>query len=77
MKKVKTSDDYLADAVCGNCRHWKRLDDVDQMPAEDLLGECLRYPPIVFGLTGDDEVIQAIPVTEARFGCGEHARVLN
>lgn len=61
---------------CGNCRHWRRLDDSDQMPAEDVLGECLRYPPTVVGVE-DGEAIQMLPIVEAQHYCGEHGGVMN
>lgn len=71
-KKPKTSNEYLALSRCVNCRHWMRLDDSEQMPAEDVLGECLRYPPKVLGLTEDGETVQGLPIVEARHYCGEH-----
>lgn len=49
-----------------------RLDDSEQMPAEDVLGECLRYPPKVLRLTEDGETVQGLPIVEARHYCGEH-----
>lgn len=76
VKKEKES--FLASSRCGNCRHWRRLDDSDQMPAEDVLGECLRFPPSVVGLQeGTDEAIQILPVVEAQHLCGEHGRHLS
>jgi hypothetical protein len=77
MARKKTPTDYLAMSVCGNCKHWRRLTDINQIPTEDVLGECLRYPPTVFGVNEDDATIQAMPVVEARHYCGEHGRVVN
>lgn len=74
-KKVKI--DYLARPCCGNCRHWERLDDVDQLPAEDVLGACFRYPPTVIGRDESDATMQDLPITEAQHRCGEHSPVLN
>lgn len=62
---------------CFNCRHWDRLDDVDQMPAEDVLGECLRYPPTVTGRDDGDATMQDLPIVEAQHRCGEHGPVMN
>lgn len=76
MKKKKTPADYLAATVCGNCRHWRRLDDSEQMPREDVLGECLRHPPRVVAVE-DGEAIQALPITEAQHYCGEHGPQVN
>lgn len=75
--KPKTATEYLAMPVCGNCRHWSRLEDADQIPAEDVLGECLRYPPTVFGETEEGHTMQGIPIVEARHRCGEHGHRLN
>lgn len=47
-----------------------------QLPAEDVLGDCLRYPPSVIGLD-DGEVLQGVPVVEAQHFCGEHGRAVN
>lgn len=74
---AKKKIDYLARPVCGNCRHWDRLDDADQMPAEDVLGECLRYPPTVTGLDDGGATMQDLPIVEAQHKCGEHSPVLN
>ena len=77
MAKKKTAADYLAQSCCGNCSRWRRLRDSDQLPAEDVLGECLRYPPTVIGLDENDQISQALPVVEAQHTCGEHGRVIN
>lgn len=74
-KKAKV--DYLARPVCGNCRHWDRLKDSDQMPAEDVLGICLRYPPTVTGRDEDESTLQDMPIVEAQHRCGEHSPVIN
>lgn len=76
-RKPKTLADYLAQSVCGNCRHWQRLDDKDQMPAEDLLGECLRFPPTIYGENEDGQTLQGLPIVEARHKCGEHGYQFN
>lgn len=76
-RKLKTSAEYLAMPVCGNCRCWQRLDDKDQMPAEDVLGECLRYPPAIYGETEEGHTLQGLPIVEARHRCGEHGPQLN
>jgi hypothetical protein len=74
---AKKSVAWLQQPVCGNCRHFSRLDDTDQIPSEDLLGECLRYPPTVIGINEDDQVEQGLPIVEARHKCGEHGGVIN
>lgn len=61
---------------CSNCRFWRRLDDSDQLPAEDVLGDCLRYPPSVVGVE-DGETVQALPIVEAQHLCGEHSKMVN
>ncbi|HEY6021092.1 MAG TPA: hypothetical protein VIY48_14650 [Candidatus Paceibacterota bacterium] len=76
MARKKTASDYLACNRCGNCKHWRRLDDSDQMPAEDVLGECLRYPPTVTGVE-DGEAVQTLPICEAQHWCGEHGMPVN
>lgn len=73
----KEKECFLVKTRCGNCRFWRRLDDTDQMPAEDVLGDCLRLPPMVVGVTEDGEAVQAVPVVEAQHWCGEHGAVLN
>ena len=73
----KTKVDYLARPVCGNCRHWERLDDVDQMPAEDVLGVCMRYPPTITGRDENEASLQDLPIVEAQHRCGEHGAILN
>jgi hypothetical protein len=75
MAKKKT--DWLQQSVCGNCRHFRRLHDSDQIPTEDVLGECLRYPPTVIGINEDEQVEQGLPIVEARHQCGEHGGVIN
>lgn len=78
-KKTKPAPEpknLLGQPVCFTCRHWKRLEDVDQMPAEDLLGDCMRFPPVVIGINDEDEVVQGIPITEARHYCGEFGAIL-
>ncbi len=75
-KKKAVSINYLLRQVCGRCRHWRRLDDTDQMPAEDVLGECLRYPPTIVGME-DGESVQVMPICEARHYCGEFGGVLS
>lgn len=73
----KQKVNYLARAVCGNCKHWQRLDDADQLPAEDVLGACLRYPPTVTGRDESDSTVQDVPIVEAQHRCGEHAMTVN
>lgn len=78
MAKKPVKADFLAQSACGNCKHWRRLDDSEQLPREDVLGECLRYPPAVVGLEeGSGEAIQIMPVVEARHYCGEHGYRVN
>lgn len=63
---------------CANCRFWRRLDDSEQIPEADVIGECRRYPPVVFGLDlGTEAPIQSFPETEAQTCCGEHGRAVN
>lgn len=79
MAKAKkpTPSHVLHDSCC-NCRFWRRLDDPEQMPHADVIGECRRYPPTLIELdAGTDEPIQALPQVEARFYCGEHHRAIN
>lgn len=70
---ARKEQDYLAQERCGNCRYWRRLDDVEQMPEEDVLGECHRYPPVIVSVEGE----QALPICEAQHWCGEHGRSVN
>jgi hypothetical protein len=74
---AKKQTDWLHEMVCVSCRHFSRLDDSEQIPKEDVLGECLRYPPHVIGLTENEEVIQGLPIVEARHKCGEWGGVIN
>lgn len=75
-KKKVVSINFLLRQVCGRCRHWRRLDDNDQMPAEDVLGECLLMPPTVVGVE-DGEAVQMMPIVEARHYCGQFGGVLS
>lgn len=78
MARKKAEPAHIIHDSCANCRFWRRMDDSMQLPAEDVLGECLRYPPSVFGLEeGTDEPLQALPEVEAQFCCGEHGRAVN
>lgn len=78
MAHKKTVPPHIIHDSCANCRFWRRLDDSKQLPAEDVIGECRRYPPAVFGIDdGTDEPLQALPEVEARFCCGEHGRQVN
>lgn len=72
-RKAELEPHVLHDS-CYNCRHWRRLDDGEQVPEADVIGECRRYPPSVFGIDDRDEPVQALPEVEARFCCGEHHR---
>lgn len=65
---------HIINDSCCNCRFWRRLDDSEQIPEGDVIGECRRYPPTVFGIEINDATIQALPETEAQFFCGEHGR---
>lgn len=77
-RKPKQEAAHVLHDSCTNCRFWRRLDDSDQIPEEDVIGECRRYPPVVFALDeATDAPIQALPEVEARFCCGEHGRVIN
>lgn len=76
MAKKRTPTDYLAQSRCGNCRHWRRLEDSDQLPAEDVLGECMFFPPTVVGVE-EGEAIQMLPICEAQHYCGQHGRTLS
>lgn len=74
LKKEKES--FLARSRCGNCRHWRLLDDSDQMPSQDVLGECMFFPPTVVGVE-DGEAVQTLPIVEAQHWCGQHGRNLS
>lgn len=74
---AKKKESYLMRPCCGSCRHWERLDDDAQMPAEDVLGVCLRYPPTVTGRDDADQTLQDLPIVEAQHRCGEFGGVLN
>jgi hypothetical protein len=74
---AKKQTEWLHELVCFNCRHFRRLNDTEQMPREDLLGECYRYPPSVIGINEEGEILQGLPIVEARHKCGEHGGVLN
>ena len=76
-RKPKSPPPHVIHDSCTNCWHWHRLDDSEQIPEADVIGECRRYPPRVFGLDINDGPIQALPETEARFCCGEHTRPMN
>lgn len=74
-KKGRQIDPSVLHDSCVNCRFWRRLDDDEQIPSLDVIGECRRYPPAVFELDKNtDDPIQALPETLARFWCGEHGR---
>lgn len=76
-KKPSKTDPHILHDSCTNCRFWRRLDDSEQLPAADVIGECRRYPPTVFDLDGlNDAPIQALPEVAARFWCGEHHRAI-
>jgi hypothetical protein len=78
MAKKKQTEAHIIHDSCCNCRYWRRLDDSAQIPAADVTGECIRYPPRVFGIDeGTDAPLQALPEVEARFCCGEHHRTIN
>ena len=47
-KKAVVPAHILHDSCC-NCRFWRRLDDSEQIPEADVIGECRRYPPTVCG----------------------------
>jgi hypothetical protein len=75
---AKKRDAHVIHDSCCNCRYWRRLDDSKQIPAADVLGKCLRYPPQVFGIdNATDEALQTLPLVEARHICGEHGRAVN
>ncbi|MFA6204444.1 MAG: hypothetical protein WC710_14800 [Gallionella sp.] len=76
-RKPKQEPAHVIHDSCCNCMYWRRLDDSDQLPDADVIGECRRYPPAVFGLDHMDEPIQALPEVKARFYCGEHHRAIN
>ena len=77
-KPPKKLEPHVIHDSCCNCRFWRRLDDGEQIPSADVIGECRRYPPTVFDLEDvSEEVIQALPETQARFCCGEHGRIMN
>lgn len=74
-RKPKQQPAHVLHDSCTNCRHWHRMDDSVQIPEEDVLGECRRYPPTVCAIDdGSEAPIQALPEVEARFICGEHHR---
>ena len=78
MAKKKETPAHIIHDSCCNCRYWARLDESEQIPEADVIGECRRYPPTVVGIDlGTDEPFQALPEVEARFCCGEHGRVMN
>lgn len=77
-RKPKSPPPHVIHDSCFNCRFWRRLDDSEQIPEEDVIGECRRNPPTVIALDmGSDEPVQALPEVEARFCCGEHKRPMN
>lgn len=53
------------------------MDDSDQIPQEDVLGECLRYPPTITGRDEADFTLQDLPIVEAQHYCGEHGMQVN
>lgn len=78
MAKRKAVPAHIIHDSCANCRFWRRLDESEQIPDADVLGECRRYPPVVFGIDeGTDAPVQSLPEVEARFCCGEHGRTIN
>lgn len=78
VSKKKPLEAHVIHDSCTNCRHWHRLDDSDQVPKADVVGECRRYPPSVIEIDeGTEAPIQALPEVEARFCCGEHGRAIN
>lgn len=77
MVRKKEVPAHIINDSCCNCRFYDRLDDSQQMPAEDVLGECRRFPPVVIGLDDGDNGIQVLPIVEAQHWCGEHGRTVN
>lgn len=75
--KAKPAPPHIIHDSCYNCRYWKRLGDSKQVPEADVIGECIRFPPKVFGLDINDGPIQALPEVVAGFCCGEHHRAIN
>lgn len=57
---------------CGNCRHWDRLPDVEQVPGDDIGGECLLNPPTVLGFDEEGALLQADPYKQFQSRCGQH-----
>lgn len=76
-KKPRKLEPHVIHDSCYNCMHWRRLDDGEQIPDADVIGECRRSPPTVIGIDDRDEPVQALPEVEARFCCGEHHRQIN
>lgn len=76
-RKPKPQPAHVIHDSCTNCRFWRRLDDSEQIPEADVIGECRRYPPTVIGLDMGEDPVQALAEVEARFYCGCHQRSIN
>jgi hypothetical protein len=59
-------------AVCGTCSHWERLSDARQPRDTDVVGECLKEPPIVIDLDDEGNPVQVNPMQFFRSRCGQH-----
>ena len=78
MAKKKAVQAHVINDSCCNCRFWNRLDDSEQTPEYDVIGECRRYPPTVLGINEfTDAAMQSFPEMEAQHWCGEHHRTVN
>lgn len=77
MARKKQVQAHVINDSCFTCRFWRRLDDGEQIPDADVIGECRRHPPTVMGIDLNDAPVQALPETEAQFVCGEHHRQVN
>lgn len=59
-------------AVCGNCYHWDRIEEVNQRRDADVAGECLLNPPVVLDIDEEGMILQASPVKFFRSRCGQY-----
>jgi len=74
---VKTTAELLARRQCGSCYHFERYPDESQTPGNDIVGECLLYPPRVIDVDETGATIQAVPIRFFRDRCGQHQPQVN
>lgn len=77
VKKRNESSDLHGRRVCGNCYHFERYPDSQQIRGNDVAGDCCQRPPKVHGYTeleedGEGRPIQSRPRVYFYERCGQH-----